>query len=85
MLLQADKRHSYNTQMEKQPDKEDCIIRNMSGGKRWGHGFGDLLGRVVVEEGLWGVKPWMSEGLLSPSDSHSEEPGEESEDGEEEE
>lgn len=36
VLLQADKRHSYNTQMEKQPDKEDCIIRNMSGGKRWG-------------------------------------------------
>lgn len=74
--------------MEKRPDKEEVyIIRKTGGegGKHSGHGFGDLLGKVVVEEGLWGVKSWLSEGLLSPSDSHSEEPGEEREDGGEEE
>lgn len=39
----------------------------------------------MVEEGLCGVNSWLSEKLLSPSDSHSEEAGEEREDGEEEE
>lgn len=43
---------------------------------RW---FGDLLGKPVGEEGVRGVKSWSQEGLLSPSDSHSEEAGEERE------
>ena len=52
---------------------------------RW---FGDLLGKLVGEDGLRGVKSWLSEEPLSPSDSHSEERedgGEEEEEEEEEE
>lgn len=37
------------------------------------------MGKLVGGEGPCGVKSWMSEELLSPSDSHSEEAGEESE------
>lgn len=84
MLLQADKRHSYKTLKPKRPDKEEVCIIWKSG--CWA--LGDLLGSVLVvgEEGLWGANSWASEELLSPSDSHSEEAGEESEDvGEEEE
>lgn len=43
------------------------------------------MGKLEGEEGLCGVKSWLSEELLSPSDSHSVEVGEEREDeGEEE-
>lgn len=67
------------------PDKEKVCIIWKWGKKHSGHWFGDLLGKPVGEEGLWVVKSLLSEGPLSPSDSHSEEAGEEREDGGEEE
>lgn len=59
----------------------DGLIKRFALFERWRGVFGALLGRLVAGEGLWGVKSCLSDKLLSPSDSHSEEPGEEREDG----
>lgn len=74
VLQQVDKRHSHKTlQIRKR-----CALFERAEKE-------NLLGKLVGKEGLRGVKSWLSEELLSPSDSHSEEAGEEREDGGEEE
>lgn len=65
--------------MGKWTDKEDvCIIWKTRKKDSW---FEDLLGKLVGEAGLRGVKSWFSEEPRSPSESDSEEEGEEREDG----
>lgn len=79
VLLRGDKRHSYKKLMGKWTDKEDvCIIWKTRKNDSW---FEDLLGKLVGEAGLRGVKSWFSEEPRSPSESDSEEAGEEREDG----
>ena len=70
--------------MGKRPDKEEVLHYLKERKTHLAMGL-NLLGKLVGEDGLWGVKSWLSERMLSPSDSHSEEAGEDREDGGEEE